>query len=46
MPQVKLEDDCWLSQGLDANSAGFEKIAEIGCGTFAGQATSRLGCSL
>jgi hypothetical protein len=28
MSQVKLEDDCCLSQGLDANSAGFEEIAE------------------
>ncbi len=27
MPLVKLKINCWLNQGLDANSAGFEEIA-------------------
>lgn len=31
MAQVKLEDDCCLSQGLDANSAGFEET-DLGSG--------------
>lgn len=26
MPQVKLKINCWLRQGLEANSAGFEEI--------------------